>query len=208
MTQEQFQQAAGISAELAARWFPHIEATFKEFGIASPVEQAMFIAQFGHESTSFTRLVESLNYDVNGLMKTFGPLSNAKRLTEYQCRMLGRTSNQRAQQEAIANLVYAGRMGNKSAGDGWKYRGRGIPQITGLDNYRACTAALKVDLVLVPQLLEQDTYAMRSAGWFWSANKCGKYGADVEKVTKIINGGLNGLDDRTARYKRARKALA
>lgn len=207
MTQEQFQQAAGISAELAERWFPHIEATFKEFGITSVIEQAMFIAQVGHESGGFTASVESFNYRVAGLKATFG-----HRLSADQCSMLGRQPGEKVvpanRQAAIANLVYSNRMGNKAAGDGWKYRGRGPMQITGLDNYRACSAALKVDLVLVPELLEQDSYAMRSAGWFWSTNKCGKYGADVEKVTKIINGGLNGLDDRAARYKRARKALA
>jgi len=207
MTQEQFQQAAGISAELAARWFPHIDATFKEFGITSVIEQAMFIAQVGHESGGFTASVESFNYGVAGLKATFG-----HRLSAEQCSMLGRQPGEKVvpanRQAAIANLVYSNRMGNKAAGDGWKYRGRGPMQITGLDNYRACSAVLKVDLVLVPELLEQDSYAMRSAGWFWAANKCGKYGADVEKVTKIINGGLNGLDDRTARYQRARKVLS
>lgn len=207
MTKDQFQMAANIGARLAARWFPHIEATFKEFGITSVIEQAMFIAQVGHESGGFTASVESFNYGVAGLKATFG-----HRLSAEQCSMLGRQPGEKVvpinRQAAIANLVYSGRMGNKAAGDGWKYRGRGPMQITGLDNYRACSAVLKVDLVLVPELLEQDSYAMRSAGWFWSANKCGRYGADVEKVTKIINGGLNGLEDRTARYQRARKALS
>ncbi|MDQ9130323.1 glycoside hydrolase family 19 protein [Serratia fonticola] len=207
MTKDQFQMAANIGAGLAARWFPHIEATFKEFGITSVIDQAMFIAQVGHESGGFTASVESFNYGVAGLKATFG-----HRLSAEQCSMLGRQLGEKVvptnRQAAIANLVYSGRMGNKAAGDGWKYRGRGPMQITGLDNYRACSAVLKVDLVLVPELLEQDSYAMRSAGWFWSANKCGRYGADVEKVTKIINGGLNGLEDRTARYQRARKALA
>lgn len=207
MTKDQFQQAANIGAGLASRWFPHIEATFKEFGITSAVDQAMFIAQFGHESAGFTKVVESFNYSVAGLQSTFG-----KRLSKDQCAMLGRQPGEKVvpanRQAAIANLVYSVRMGNKAAGDGWKYRGRGIPQITGLDNYRACSAALKADFVQVPELLERDEYAMRAAGWFWSANKCGRFGADVEKVTKAINGGLNGIDDRKARFEIARKALA
>lgn len=207
MTKDQFQQAANIGAGLAARWFPHIEATFKEFGITSAVDQAMFIAQFGHESAGFTKVVESFNYSVAGLQSTFG-----KRLSKDQCAMLGRQRGESVvplnRQAAIANLVYSGRMGNKAAGDGWKYRGRGIPQITGLDNYRACSAALKADFVLAPELLERDEYAMRTAGWFWSANKCGRFGADVEKVTKVINGGLNGIDNRKARFAIASKALA
>ncbi|OKP16741.1 glycoside hydrolase family 19 protein [Serratia fonticola] len=206
MTKDQFQQAANIGAGLAARWFPHIEATFKEFGITSAVDQAMFIAQFGHESAGFTQVVESFNYSVAGLQSTFG-----KRLSKDQCAMLGRQRGESVvpvnRQAAIANLVYSGRMGNKAAGDGWKYRGRGIPQITGLDNYRACSAALKVDFVQVPELLERDEYAMRAAGWFWSANKCGRFGTDVAAVTKVINGGLNGIDDRKAWFEVASKAL-
>ncbi|CAI1592036.1 glycoside hydrolase family 19 protein [Serratia fonticola] len=207
MTKDQFQQAANIGAGLASRWFPHIDATFKEFGITSAVDQAMFIAQFGHESAGFTQVVESFNYSVAGLQSTFG-----KRLSKDQCAMLGRQRGESVvpvnRQAAIANLVYSGRMGNKAAGDGWKYRGRGIPQITGLDNYRACSAALKADFVLVPELLERDEYAMRAAGWFWSANKCGRFGTDVAAVTKVINGGLNGIDDRKTRFEIASKALA
>lgn len=207
MTQDQFRRAANISAELATRWFPHLEATLKEFNISKPVDQAMFIAQMAHESSGFKTLVESLNYSVDGLMRTFGPLSTAKRLSDYQCKMLGRTIQQSAQQEAIANLVYGNRLGNKAPGDGWKYRGRGLKQVTGLNNYSACGAALKIDLVSNPELLERDEYAMRSAGWFWSSNKCGQYGSDVVAATKAINGGLNGIDDRKARFEHARKVL-
>ncbi|NXZ87064.1 glycoside hydrolase family 19 protein [Serratia fonticola] len=207
MTKDQFQQAANIGAGLAARLFPHIEATFKEFGITSVIEQAMFIAQVGHESGGFTASVESFNYGVAGLKGTFG-----HRLSAEQCSMLGRQPGEKVvpanRQAAIANLVYFGRMGNKAPGDGWKYRGRGPMQITGLDNYRACSAMLKVDLVQVPELLEQDSFAMRSAGWFWSANKCWRFGADVEKVTKVINGGINGIDDRRTRFEIASKVLA
>ncbi len=167
----------------------------------------MFIAQFGHESAGFTKVLESFNYSVAGLQSTFG-----KYLSKDQCAMLGRQRGESVvplnRQAAIANLVYSSRMGNKAVGDGWKYRGRGIPQITGLDNHRACSAALKADFVQVPELLERDEYAMRAAGWFWSANKCGRFGADVEKVTKVINGGLNGIDDRKARFEIASKALA
>ncbi|EOD2055038.1 glycoside hydrolase family 19 protein, partial [Salmonella enterica subsp. enterica] len=115
MNQSQFQQAAGISAGLSARWFPHIDAAMKEFGITAVNDQAMFIAQVGHESAGFTSLVESFNYSVDGLKKTFG-----KRLTPYQCEMLGRVDGKQvAHQPQIANLVYGGRMGNKDAGDGW-----------------------------------------------------------------------------------------
>ncbi|ULF52623.1 glycoside hydrolase family 19 protein [Serratia marcescens] len=202
MTQNDFQKAAGISAGLAARWYPHLIAAFAEFGITKPAAQAMFIAQVGHESGGFTRTAESLNYTPQGLLATFG-----KRITVYQSDMLGRTAAHPANQEAIANLVYAERLGNKSRGDGWKYRGRGLIQITGQDNYRACGTALKLDLVGNPQQLESDANAMRSAGWFWKSRGCGRNANDIEWVTKRINGGVNGLSDRQARYDIARKVL-
>ncbi|EAA1249089.1 glycoside hydrolase family 19 protein, partial [Salmonella enterica subsp. enterica serovar Weltevreden] len=98
MNESQFQQAACISAGLSARWYPHITAAMSEFGITAPLDQAMFIAQAGHESAGFTRLVESFNYSVEALKKTFG-----KRLTPYQCEMLGRIDDRQvAHQPQIA----------------------------------------------------------------------------------------------------------
>lgn len=198
-----FQQAAGVSADLASRWFPHIDAAMNEFGIMSAPDQAMFIAQVGHESGGFKQVVESLNYTPQALLSTFG-----KRVTSQQANELGRTSAHPANQQAIANLVYGGRMGNKYAGDGWEYRGRGLIQITGLDNYRVCGAGLKIDLVAKPELLESDQHAARSAAWFFASNGCLKYSGDIEKVTRIINGGTNGLDDRKARYSKALSVLS
>lgn len=204
MNQAQFQKAAGLSAELAARWYPHIDAAMKEFGITAVNDQAMFIAQLGHESAGFTSLVESFNYSVDGLKKTFG-----KRLTPYQCEMLGRVDGkQTAHQPQIANLVYGGRMGNIFEGDGWKYRGRGLLQITGRENYTKCGVALRLDLVSTPELLVQERHAARSAAWFFALRGCLLYSGDIVRVTQIINGGQNGLADRKVRYSRAQAALA
>ncbi|EKN4700372.1 glycoside hydrolase family 19 protein [Yersinia ruckeri] len=206
MTPYQFRMAANISAELAARWIQPVTKAMTEFGITAPEQQAMFIAQVGHESASFTLLVESFNYSVNGLIATFG-----KRLSAGQASALGRqrgeTSVPLNRQQAIANLVYSGRMGNKGSADGWKYRGRGLIQVTGLDNYRLCGTALKLDLVGNPDQLQLDMHAARSAAWFWQSRNCGQYADDIQRVTLLINGGYNGIDDRKARFETARRAL-
>ncbi|EMX9222899.1 glycoside hydrolase family 19 protein [Citrobacter koseri] len=207
MNQQQFQHAAGVSVGLAARWFPHIDAAMKEFGITTPLDQAMFIAQCGHESTGFTKLVESFNYSVDGL----AGFVKVKRLTQDQANALGRKTYEKVlpleRQRAIANLVYGNRFGNKAAGDGWKYRGRGIIGITFLDNYMKCGNALKLDLVSNPELLEKDINAARSAAWFYASEGCLRYPGDLVRVTQIINGGQNGIKDRRERYAKAKAAL-
>lgn len=208
MNQQEFQRAAGIGPLTAERWFSPITAAMKEFGITSSSDIAMFIAQVGHESSGFTVVTENLNYRPDALVETFG----RRRITQQQADALGRTAEHPARQDAIANLVYGGEwgrlnLGNKAPGDGWKYRGRGLIQVTGLKNYRTCGTALKLDLVTTPELIEQELQSARSAAWFYTSKGCMAYGADVRAVTKIINGGLNGLDDRQARYNKARAAL-
>lgn len=202
MNQLQFQKAANISEALATRWFEHIDAAFNEFGINLKDDQAMFIAQTGHESGSFSRTLESLNYSVDGLRATFGRYFPGDTAQRY-----GRTSARPADQQAIANIVYANRMGNTGENDGWNYRGRGLIQITGHDNYRDCGTGLGVDLLREPQLLEQDSYGARSAAWFYTARGCLKRSGDILAVTQIINGGTNGLADRETRYQIALAAL-
>lgn len=205
---KQFQRASGINEVLATRWFPHITAAMKEFGIEAPAHQAMFIAQAGHESRGFSRLVESMDYSIAGL----ADFVRYGRLTQGQANALGRRSYERVlpieRQRAIANLVYSKRMGNNGPTDGWLYRGRGLIQITGLNNYRDCGNGLKVDLVKQPELLAQDEYAARNAAWFFATKGCMKYTGDLVRVTQIINGGQNGIEDRRARYITASKVLA
>lgn len=168
----------------------------------------MFIAQMGHESSRFTRVVENLNYAAENLVPTFG----SHRITSQQAAALGRTTTQPANQKAIANLVYGGEwgkehLGNQVDGDGWKYRGRGLKQVTGLSNYRSCGQALKLDLVTHPELLEEDEYAARSAAWFYASRGCLLHSGDVERVTLLINGGRNGLEKRRALFNLAKSVL-
>ncbi|MDK9373414.1 glycoside hydrolase family 19 protein [Lelliottia sp. V106_10] len=202
MNQSQFQQAAGTNTEIAARWFQPVSAAMQMFGILSPEDQAMFIAQVGHESGGFTRTVENLNYSADGLKATFG-----KYFTDDTAQQFGRTADHPANQQAIANIVYAHRMGNTEENDGWNYRGRGLIQITGHDNYRDCGVGIGADLLATPELLEQDAFAAQSAAWFFASKGCRARRGDVTAVTRIINGGTNGLDDRTTRYKKALAVL-
>ncbi|ELY2812085.1 glycoside hydrolase family 19 protein [Cronobacter sakazakii] len=203
MTKDQFMRAAGISSSLAEKWYPHIVEAMNTYGIDTPKRQAHFIGQIGTESVGFQSVQESLNYSVAGLA-IFG-----SRLTAAQREQLGRKPGEKAlspeRQAAIANIVYGGRFGNNLNGDGWKYRGRGLKQITFKANYEECGKALGLNLVDSPDLLLQDKYAALSAGWFWKANGCNQFAdvGDVNGLTRRINGGLNGLQDRIDRTKRA-----
>lgn len=207
MTRDQFKKAASISDALAIRWYPHVLAAMKEFGIDTPKRQAYFIGQIGTESGGFTVVRESLNYSVAGLA-IFG-----SRLTAAQREQLGRNPGEPAlsqtRQAAIANIVYGGRYGNNLNGDGWKYRGRGLKQVTFRDNYQACGEALNLPLLTNPDLLLEDVNAARSAGWFWQANDCNRFAdaSDVTGLTLRINGGTNGLADRIARTRIAEQVL-
>ncbi|ALB54883.1 endolysin [Cronobacter universalis NCTC 9529] len=207
MTKDQFMRAAGISSSLAEKWYPHIVEAMNTYGIDTPKRQAHFIGQIGTESGGFQSVQESLNYSVAGLA-IFG-----SRLTAAQREQLGRKPGEKAlspeRQAAIANIVYGGRFGNNLNGDGWKYRGRGLKQITFKANYEECGKALGLNLVDSPGLLLQDKYAALSAGWFWKANGCNQFAdaGDVNGLTRRINGGLNGLQDRIDRTKRAEGVL-
>jgi putative chitinase len=162
---------------------------------------ASFLAQTAHESGGFNFIRENLNYSADGLQKVFPKyFPNADTANAYA-----------RQPEKIANKVYANRMGNgdEASGDGYRYCGRGLIQVTGKNNYTKYAAAVQKELVDAVTYLETTAGAVSSAGWFWGANNLNDYADkdDIIGMTKRINGGTNGLDDRTALYKTALAAL-
>jgi putative chitinase len=166
--------------------------TFEHFEINTPERMAMFIAQTAHESGNFNAVEENLNYQAKALL-AFWPKKFAGVADEYA-----------RKPEKIANRAYCDRMGNgnEASGEGYKYRGRGIIQLTGKDNYRACGKALGIDLVSEPDQVAKNPVAVLSAGWFWNTRKLNQWAdkEDVVTVTKKINGGTIGLADRTAHF--------
>jgi putative chitinase len=177
-----------------------INAAMIEFNIKNPKEQAMFLAQCGHESDNFSTVQENLNYRAETLVKVFPKYFRDVNPADYE-----------KQPEKIANRVYGGRMGNgdESTGDGYRYRGRGLIQLTGKDNYNACGAALKMDLHTDPDYLETAEGAARSAAWFWAHNGLNQYADndDIVGCTKRVNGGTIGLEERTQHYEAAKAVL-
>lgn len=202
LTAQRLADAMGISADAASLWVAHVNTALGMCGCNTPEHVAMWVAQVGHESAGLTRLVESLNYTPNGLMQTW-----PSRYTESLALNHGRGTHP-ADQEAIAELVYGGRLGNVHAGDGFRFRGRGPIQVTGRANYRECGQAIGQDLEQSPEQLELRSIGAASTMWFWRKHKLTGYNGDVLRVTRLINGGTNGLADRQARYDRALRVLS
>lgn len=180
-------------------WYNNLLNILPEYDIDTPKRVAAFMAQCGHESGGFTLMQENLNYSAKGLRGTFGkyfPNDEVAKLYERKPQM-------------IANRVYANRMGNgdEASGEGWYFRGRGIVQITGKNNYTKCSQSLFESNVLVenPDLLLETEYAIHSACWFWSAARLNELAdiGDIKTMTKRINGGYIGLEDRINHYNHA-----
>lgn len=204
--------AAGIKREVADRWLPHVQAALDQFNISTEKQVAAWLAQTAHESGGYTLLTENLNYRAS-IMAVCWPNRFAEMGPDKKPKKDAQGKNipnkfalaLERKPEMIANVVYASRMGNgpPESGEGWKYRGRGLKQLTGKDNYTRCGKALGLDLVEQPDLLLEPAGAALSAAWFWGVNKCGAF-ADADDfvgLTKKINGGTIGLQDRQRRYK-------
>ena len=183
------------------KWLEPLNEAFQKYDISTPTRQAFFVGQCAHESGNFRILEENLRYSATALMRVW-----PSRFPNLE------VANQFAgNAEKIANKVYCGRMGNgdEESGDGWKYHGRGLIQLTGKDNYANCGSSLGLDFLSSPDLLLSPKYAALSAGYFW--NKKGLNALadsqDYDTMTKRINGGLIGLDDRKAKIAKAISVL-
>jgi len=171
------------------------------YEIQSPLRAAGFLAQVIHESGGFMLIKENLNYGTDGLLNFFKKYFTTREHAEQYAR----------KPEMIANYVYANRMGNgdESSGDGYRFRGRGLIQITGRTNYTALAQALDMNIDDCVSYMETPEGACSSAGWFWDTNQLNKYcdTRDFITLTKRINGGTNGLDVRTQLYYQAMSLL-
>ena len=207
--EEKHLKAAGVKDP--AKWLEAVQKTCDEFEINTPQRIASFIAQTAHESGGYTALSENLNYKAATLAacwpNRFATLGADKKPIKENGKLVptGVANAIAGKPELIANLVYSSRMGNGPAesGEGWKYRGRGLKQLTGKDNYTRCGRDLGLDLVSNPDLLLEPMAAARSAGWFWKSNNLSSFAdaGDIKGMTKKINGGFIGLEDREKRYK-------
>ena len=187
---------------IGQQWVTALNDTFSQFGILTPNQQAAFIGQCGHECGHFRILEENLNYRAATLMKLW-----PKRFPTLEI-----ANAYAGNPKKIANMVYANRMGNRdeSSGDGYRFRGRGCIQLTGHANYFHAGKALGVDFVMEPDLVATPKYAAMTAGWFWKTHGCNEVAesADWLKLTKKINGGTIGLEDRIKHTKQALEALS
>ena len=182
-------------------WYDALSKVLPDYDIATPERVAAFMAQCAHESGGFKTLKENLNYKAESLCKVFSKyFPNLELASQYA-----------HQQDKIANKVYGNRMGNgdEASGDGYRYCGRGLIQLTGKDNYTAFAESIETPVEELPEYLSTFEGAVQSACWFWETNNLNKYAdsGDILTMTKRINGGTIGLEDRKKHYAHALHVL-
>jgi putative chitinase len=200
LTLQQLQQLLPKNPYVA-QWHHALSQLLPDYEINTPQRIAAFVAQCAHESAGFTALKENLNYRAATLRKIFPKYFPTDELAN---RYAGK-------QAEIANLVYANRMGNgpPESGDGYRYCGRGLIQLTGRDNYSWFAASLQISVEAAAQYLETFEGAAQSACWFWETNNLNRWAdtGDILTLTKKINGGTIGLEDRKRHYEHALHVL-
>ena len=183
------------------KWLGPLEETFAKYDISTPQRQSSFIGQCAHESGNFRILEENLNYSATRLMAVWPSRFPSLDVADQYAN----------NPEKLANKIYSGRMGNgnEESGEGYAYRGRGLIQMTGKEAYANCGSGLGMDFIGNPNWLVDPKYAALSAGWFWNKKGLNNLAdaQDYETMTKRINGGLNGLDDRKAKIAKALSVL-
>ena len=203
ITQEQLKQLLPKNPYVT-HWHKALEQLFPDYEINTPQRMAAFIAQCAHESAGFTALVENLNYRWQSLRKVFPKYFPTDELAQDY-------ANRPNKQEAIANKVYANRMGNgdEASGDGFKFCGRGLIQLTGRTNYTWFAASIGIGPEEAEEYLQTFEGAAQSACWFWETNNLNQWAdkGDILTLTKRINGGTIGLDDRIKHYNHALHVL-
>jgi len=185
-------------------WHSALAQLLPDYDINTPQRIAAFVAQCAHESGGFTALKENLNYKAVTLRKIFPKYFPDDAIANHYASLPNK-------QEAIANKVYANRMGNgdEASGDGYRYCGRGLIQLTGKNNYQAFADSLEMNVEDVPEYLATFEGAAQSACWFWESNNLNQWAdkGDILTLTKRINGGTIGLDDRIKHYQHALHVL-
>jgi putative chitinase len=185
---------------IGSDWVDALNTTFQKFDISTPLRQAAFIGQCGHECGNFRILEENLNYRAEALQKLW-----PKRFDAAKAQACARNP------KLIANTVYSNRMGNRdeASGDGHRFRGRGCIQLTGSANYFHAGQALGVDFIMEPELVATPMYAALTAGWFWNTHRLNQYADSMDylTMTKKINGGTIGLQDRIKHINHALEVL-
>lgn len=219
LTPELLSLSTGCSLDIANKFCPYLVAILPTFEITTLNRLTAFLAQTSHETAGFTKLEENLNYSADGLANIW-PNRYASKSSQnglYDKNKVGRyLPNPLALKLArkplnIANNVYANRMGNgnEASGDGWKYRGKGLIQLTGKANHVMLTLNTGIDFIKEPDLLLQPCFAVISAGWFWKENNLNQLAdrEDIEGVSKTINGGSIGLSKRLELYAKIKSKL-
>jgi putative chitinase len=186
------------------QWCNALNEILPDYGIDTPQRVAAFIAQCAHESGNFRALKENLNYRPETLRKLFSKYFPTDDLARAYASMPNK-------QEAIANRIYASRMGNgdEQSGDGFRYCGRGLIQLTGKDNYTFFAGSLDIPVEEAAEYLQTFEGAVQSACWFWETNNLNQWADkdDILTLTKRINGGTIGLEDRKKHYEHAKHVL-
>lgn len=205
----------GIDRATAVEWEGPLISVMSKYQINTPQRASAFLAELIHESGGFRTMQEGLNYTPAALMSTFNN-SKITRFPKILAEEYGRTADHKANQPMIAMIAYANRMGNGGvdSGDGYKFRGRGPMQLTGKDNYKAFGDAIGTDLVRNPDGVAQPVLGALAAGWFWNqGNSTGKSlnvladAGKIDAISRIINGGDNGLEHRRSLYEQLMRVL-